>query len=195
MQRKTLFFFPTKTSLVAQTVKRLPTMWQTWVQSLDWKDLLEKEMATHSQFLPGKSHGRRNPVGYSPWGHRESDTTEQLYFSHNDTKPQTQLEWGLCKSNWYFEEEVRCFCSQFSIVTLGTSRYAINSCLWKNSKSSPRSLQLEKSPCRNKDPMQPKTKTNKQQKKFSDSYCWALLIQCIFNISMLATTMVLWAGS
>ena len=29
-------------------------------------------------FLPGESHGQRNLVGYSPWGHKESDTTEQL---------------------------------------------------------------------------------------------------------------------
>ena len=32
-------------------------------------------------FLPGKSHGRRNLVGYSPWGHKESDTTERLTFT------------------------------------------------------------------------------------------------------------------
>ena len=38
-------------SLVAQTVKRLPTMRETQVQSLDWEDLLEKEMATHSSIL------------------------------------------------------------------------------------------------------------------------------------------------
>ena len=35
-------------SLVAQTVKRLPTMQKTWVQSLGWEDPLEKEMTTHS---------------------------------------------------------------------------------------------------------------------------------------------------
>ena len=39
------------TSLVAQTVKHLPTMWETWVRSLDWEDPLEKEMATHSSTL------------------------------------------------------------------------------------------------------------------------------------------------
>ena len=42
------------TSLVAQTVKRLPTMWETWVQSLGQEDLLEKEMATHSSILAWK---------------------------------------------------------------------------------------------------------------------------------------------
>ena len=35
-------------------------------------------MATHSVFLPGESHGQRSLVGYSPQGHKESDTTEQL---------------------------------------------------------------------------------------------------------------------
>ena len=42
------------TSLVAQMVKRLPTMQETWVQSLGRKDLLEKEMATHSSILAWK---------------------------------------------------------------------------------------------------------------------------------------------
>ena len=43
-----------ETSLVAQTVKRLPTMQETWVQSLGQEDLLEKEMATHSSILAWK---------------------------------------------------------------------------------------------------------------------------------------------
>ena len=74
--------------VVAQMVKRLPIMRVTRVQSLGQEDLLEKEMATHSSipwrrqwqpipvFLPGKSHGGRSLVGYSPWGCKESDTTE-----------------------------------------------------------------------------------------------------------------------
>ena len=41
-------------SLVAQMVKSLPAMWETWVQSLGWEDLLEKEMATHSNILSWK---------------------------------------------------------------------------------------------------------------------------------------------
>ena len=43
-----------RTSLVAQTVKRLPTMQETWVQSLGWEDLLKKEMGTHSSILAWK---------------------------------------------------------------------------------------------------------------------------------------------
>ena len=38
-------------SLVAQMVKNLPAMWDTQVQSLDWEDSLEKQLATHSSFL------------------------------------------------------------------------------------------------------------------------------------------------
>ena len=40
-----------ETSLVAQTVKRLPTVWETRVKSLGWEDLLEKEMVTHSRLI------------------------------------------------------------------------------------------------------------------------------------------------
>ena len=61
-------------------VKHLPAMWETQVQSLGWEDPLEKEMATHPVPLPGKSHGQRSLVGYSPWGHKELDTTEKLHF-------------------------------------------------------------------------------------------------------------------
>ena len=38
----------------------------------------EEEMATHSCILAGKSQGQRNLEGHSPWGHKESDVTEQL---------------------------------------------------------------------------------------------------------------------
>ena len=41
-------------SLVAQMVEHLPIMWETWVQSPDWEDPLEKEMATHSSTLAWK---------------------------------------------------------------------------------------------------------------------------------------------
>ena len=42
-------------SLVAQVVKNLPAMWETWVQSLGWEDPLEEGMATHSSVLAGES--------------------------------------------------------------------------------------------------------------------------------------------
>ena len=46
-------------SLVAQLVKNLPAMWETWVQSLGWEDLLEKGKAP--VFWPGEFHGLYSP--------------------------------------------------------------------------------------------------------------------------------------
>ena len=69
------------TSLVAQTVKRLPTMQETQGQSLGREDLLEKEMATHSSILAWKIPWTEEPGRlYSPWGRKESDMTGGLYF-------------------------------------------------------------------------------------------------------------------
>ena len=45
-------------------------MQETQVQSLGQEDPLEKEMATHSSILPGKSNGQRSLKGYSTWGHK-----------------------------------------------------------------------------------------------------------------------------
>ena len=57
------------TSLAAQRVKRLPTMWETWV----WKDLgqedpLEKEMSTHSSILAWRSPWTEKPGGLQSTG-------------------------------------------------------------------------------------------------------------------------------
>ena len=52
---------PFRASLVAQTVKRLPAMWETWVQSLGWEDPLEKEMATHSSTIAWKIPWTKEP--------------------------------------------------------------------------------------------------------------------------------------
>ena len=42
--------------------------------------IMEKAMAPHSRILPGKYHGWRSLVGWSPWSREESDTTERLHF-------------------------------------------------------------------------------------------------------------------
>ena len=63
-------------------VKKLPAMWETWVRSLGWKDPLEKGLATDSSILAWKTHGQRSLGGYSPWGRKESDMTEQLTHTH-----------------------------------------------------------------------------------------------------------------
>ena len=58
-------------SLVAQLVKNLPAMWETWVQSLSWEDPLEMGKATHFTILAW-----RMTWTVYPWGGKESDKTE-----------------------------------------------------------------------------------------------------------------------
>ena len=140
-----------RASLVAQMVKRLPTMRETRVQS-PWEDLLEKEMTTHSSILawkipwmeepgrlqpmgsqrvgqdwatshshfpfihwrrkwqptpvfwPGESHGWRNLVGYSPWGCKDSDTTEWLHVLFLSVLQSPQMHVRIVPTLWeYFD--------------------------------------------------------------------------------------------
>ena len=65
---------------MAQTVKRLPAVRETWLQSLGQEDPLEKEMATHSSILAWRIPWTEEPGSYSPWGHKGSDMTERLHF-------------------------------------------------------------------------------------------------------------------
>ena len=60
-----------RASLLAQLVENLPAMWETWVWSLGWEDSLEKGTATHSSIPAWR-------IPRSPWGRKESDTTEWL---------------------------------------------------------------------------------------------------------------------
>ena len=53
---------------MAQTVKRLPAVWEIWVRSLGWKDPLEKEMATHSSVLAWRIPGTGEPGGLPSMG-------------------------------------------------------------------------------------------------------------------------------
>ena len=70
------------TSLVAQVVKASACNVGDLGSMPGSEDPLEKEMATPPVLLPGESHGQRSRVGYSPWGCRESDTSERLHVTH-----------------------------------------------------------------------------------------------------------------
>ena len=71
-------------SLVAQMVENLPTMKETWVQSLGQEDPLEKGTATHCSILAWRIPWAKKPGElYRPWGHKESDTIERITLSHN----------------------------------------------------------------------------------------------------------------
>ena len=57
--------------MVAQTVRNLPTMQDTWVRKIPW----EREWQPTPVFLPGELHRQRSLAGYSPWGCKELDPT------------------------------------------------------------------------------------------------------------------------
>ena len=59
-------------------VKNLPAMQESQAQSLGQEDPLEKGMATHSGILAWRIPWTGEPAGYSPWGCKELDMTEQL---------------------------------------------------------------------------------------------------------------------
>ena len=69
------------------------------VRSLGQEDLLEKKWQPPPGFLPGESHGQRSLVGYSPWGWKESDMTEQLALYschkaiHHQWRNTTKVKW------------------------------------------------------------------------------------------------------
>ena len=77
-------------------------------------------MATHSN-IAWKLHGQRSPVGYSPWGHKESDTTDQLSvqaYTHTlqvcERVDSQQLCVGLCI--WHY---THLFLSKESYMSTG----------------------------------------------------------------------------
>ena len=57
-------------SLVVQTVKNPPAMWETWVQSLGWGD-----PPGEGKGYPLQYSGLENSMDYSPWGHKELEVT------------------------------------------------------------------------------------------------------------------------
>ena len=72
--------------MVAQMVKNLSAVPETWFSPWVGKILWRREWLPTPLFLPEEFHGQRSLVGYSSWGHKESDTIEwlthtlQLYF-------------------------------------------------------------------------------------------------------------------
>ena len=65
---------------MAQRLKGLPAMWETWVRSLGQEDPLEKEMATHSSILAWRIPWTEELGGLQSTGRKESDMTERLHF-------------------------------------------------------------------------------------------------------------------
>ena len=70
----------------AQMEKNPPAMQETWVWSLVRKIPWRRKRLPAPVFLPGEFRRQRNLAGYSPWGHKESDTTERLILWHTSIK-------------------------------------------------------------------------------------------------------------
>ena len=77
----TYHFVLTRAFLLPQMVKNLLVVREMQVQSLGWKDPLEKRIAIHSSILAWRISSMEEPGGYSPWGHKWSYTTEKLTLS------------------------------------------------------------------------------------------------------------------
>ena len=65
---------------MVQRLKRLPAIWETWVQSLGREDPLEKEKATHSSILAWRIPWMEELGGLQSVSRKESDMTERLHF-------------------------------------------------------------------------------------------------------------------
>ena len=92
-------FWRTRASLRAQMVKNLPTMgrpgFDPWVGKIPWR----RKWQPTPVFLPGEFHGQRSMVAYSPWGRKESDTTQWVTLWRVNpwkevTMCQTLLNWS-----------------------------------------------------------------------------------------------------
>ena len=77
-------------SLVGQTVKNLPAVRETWVQSLGQEDPLEKGMATHSSILAWRIPWTEEPGELASMGSQESDTAYRLNHHHHHSYSETQ---------------------------------------------------------------------------------------------------------
>ena len=74
---------PKKASLVAQTVKCLPAMQETWIRSRGQEDPLEKEIATHSSIGAWRTPCTQKPSRRQPMGSQRVDMTQQLSHHHH----------------------------------------------------------------------------------------------------------------
>ena len=106
------------TSLVAQRVKCLPTMWETWIRSLGWEDPLEKEMATHSSTLAWKIPRTGEPGGLPSLGsHRVRHGWSDLAAAAAAAAPYPLIVSNIIISEWVKSlSHVRLFASPWTIT-------------------------------------------------------------------------------
>ena len=85
-----------RASLVAQMVRNLPAMWETWVQSLGWEDPLEEHMATYSSILAWRIPWTKEPGGLQSMALQRVTVESQLSIhNHTHSNLKTQFLWNL----------------------------------------------------------------------------------------------------
>ena len=132
-------------SLVAQAVKNLPAMQDTWVWFLGLEDPLEKGMVTYSSFLAWRIPGIEEPGGLQPWGPKASDMTKGLTLSLFPRKLRESDPFVILDS--YVSKTVMEFLyKQFKIVATFLSSLSIISLILSCSSLALPSEYLEKFP-------------------------------------------------
>ena len=100
--------FSPRVSLVSQTVKNPPAVWETWVQSLGWEDPLEEGMATHSSILAYRIPMDREAQWDTVHEVTESDTTEWLSSSTFSPKIAHLLEKEMATHSCTVAQKIPC---------------------------------------------------------------------------------------
>ena len=85
---------------MAQTVKRLSTMWETWVRSPGWEDPLEKEMANHSNTIAWKIPWTEEPGRLQSMGSQLSNWHDWATPSLNDNRNKVHSKFNALDSSW-----------------------------------------------------------------------------------------------
>ena len=105
-------------------VKRLLAMRQTWVWSLGREDPpWRRKWQPTPVLLPGKFHGQRSLVGYSPWDRKESNTTERLHFTSFTQHKWNQMPSHSISVNLY---SLRLSQNLFNLTVYETCLYVCN---------------------------------------------------------------------
>ena len=90
-------------------------------QSLGWEDPRRREWLSIPVLLPGEFHGQRSLEGYSPWGHKKSDTTEKLTLSlcyqySTGAKTSSQNRRECTKCGWGINTGIQFICKFYNVL-------------------------------------------------------------------------------
>ena len=116
------FNFPNWASLVAQLVKNMPPIWETWARSLGWEDPLEKGKAPHSSVLAWRIPWTVQPMRLQRNGNNWATHFHFYFFPQNRSKSHSYKKQIVSKGekgggiNW--EIEIDCITQEILLITL-----------------------------------------------------------------------------